>query len=107
MIYLDTFFFLVLCAALRYLARYEYIPSRETGFGTTRFENVTLCLSEMGRFRKNGGKWGKCGKFWMLDGKMGNFGAKKAKKHNFDWQQGCNRDALVKAPKEKWKVGKS
>ena len=24
----------------------------------------------------------------MLDGKMGNFGAKKVKKHGFDWQQG-------------------
>ena len=42
----------------------------------------------------------------MLDGKMGNFGAKKAKKHGFDWQQGYGGGALVKAPKEKWgKVG--
>ena len=38
----------------------------------------------------------------MLNGKMGNFGAKKAKKHGFDWQQGYGGGALVKAPKEKW-----
>ena len=45
-----------------------------------------------------------CVKFWMLDGKMGNFGAKK---HGFDWQQGYGGGALVKAPKEKWgKMGK-
>ena len=44
----------------------------------------------------------------MLDGKMGNLGAKKAKKHGFDWQQGYGGGALVKAPKEKWgKMGKS
>ena len=48
----------------------------------------------------------------MPDGKMGNFGAKKVKKHGFDWQQGYGGGALVKAPKEKWgdkwgKVGKS
>ena len=47
------------------------------------------------------------GNFWMLDGKMGNFGAKKAKKHGFDWQQGYGGGALVKAPREKWgKMGK-
>ena len=43
-----------------------------------------------------------CGKFWMLDGKMGNLGAEKAKKHGFDWQQGYGGDALVEAPEEKW-----
>ena len=46
----------------------------------------------------------------MLDGKMGNFGVEKVKKHGFDWQQGYGGGALVKAPKEKWgkwgKMGK-
>ena len=44
----------------------------------------------------------------MLDGNTGNFGAKKAKKHGFDWQQGYGGGALVKAPKEKsGKMGES
>ena len=38
----------------------------------------------------------------MLDGKMGNFGAEKLKKHGFDWQQGYVGGALVKAPEGKW-----
>ena len=43
----------------------------------------------------------------MLNGKMGNFGAKRAKNHGFDWQQRYGGGALVKAPKEKWgKMGK-
>ena len=60
-------------------------------------------------------KWGKmgenaenCGKFWMLDGKMGNLGAEKVKKHGFDSQQGYGGGALAKAPKEKWgKMGEN
>ena len=40
--------------------------------------------------------------FWMLDGKLGNLGAKKAQKHGFDWHQGYGGGALVNAPKEKW-----
>ena len=56
-------------------------------------------LGKMGKMGENGGK---CGKFWMPDGKMGNFGAEKVKKHGFDWQQGYGGGALVKAPKEKW-----
>ena len=35
-----------------------------------------------------GGNGVNCGNFWMLDGKMGNLGAEKVKKHGFDWQQG-------------------
>ena len=41
--------------------------------------------ADLGKMGENGEK---CGKFWMLNGKMENFGAKKAKKHGFDWQQG-------------------
>ena len=38
----------------------------------------------------------------MLDGKMGNFGAQKLKKHGCGWQQGYVGGALVKAPEETW-----
>ena len=51
-----------------------------------------------GKMGKSGGKWGKMGEnvefFWMLNGKMGNLGAEKVKKHGFDWQQGYGGGAL-------------
>ena len=64
-------------------------------------------------FNHSGEKWGKmgenggnCEKFWMLDGKMGNFGAEKVKKHGFDWQQGygggVHWQKLPRKNGEKW-----
>ena len=45
------------------------------GLRNTRFRNLTVHLSlkwaDLGKMGENGGK---CGKIWMLDGKMGNFG---------------------------------
>ena len=70
----------------------------------TRFRNATVHLSpKWADFGKVGGNGEKCGKFWMLGSKMGNFGLKKVKKHGFDWQQGYGGGgAMVKAPEEKW-----
>ena len=51
-----------------------------SGLKITHFRNVTVHSSpKWADLGKMGGNGGKCGKFWMLNGKMGNFGAKKAK----------------------------
>ena len=75
------------------------------------------CIGEssqgkMGENGESGEKWGKvggngekCGKFWMLDGQMGNLGAEKVKKHGFDWQQGYWGVHWLKLPRKnggKW-----
>ena len=51
-----------------------------------------------------GGNGDKRGEFRLFGGKMGNFGAEKAKNQGFGWQQGCGGGggALAKAPEEKW-----
>ena len=47
-----------------------------------------------------GGNGGQCGKFWMLDGKLGNLGAEKVKKQGLIGNKATG-GALVKAAEEK------
>ena len=73
------------CTFSRVLWSFHTYP----GLRNTHFRNVTVHLSpkwaDLGKMRENGEK---CGKFRMLDGKVGNLGAEKVKKHGSDWQQG-------------------